>query len=157
MIRQRRGIEMQRWITNDQRGVIFHQHFIQIRRKRRQHRATVVAFGEQNPRQRHRSARARIHRQSPDLSERLAGGQQDASDRPITGNPQIRQEIEAEAVEFGARQQADSGLAVPQRLGAVNGQVEAEIEDPFLGPVKKSPDQRPGVEVADGGNDQSSV
>jgi hypothetical protein len=26
-----------------------------------------------------------------------------------------------------------------------------------LRPVKKSPDQRPGVEVADSGNDQSSV
>jgi len=48
-------------------------------------------------------------------------------------------------------------LPIPQRLRAVDRKIEAKFEEAPLRTMQKSPDQRPRIQVADGGNDQSSV
>ena len=73
-------------------------------------------------------------------------------------NAQLRQEIELEPVQLGAGNQTDVGLPVLKRLGAITVRSETEIGNALATwPTLEPPRQGPGIQVADGGNDQPSV
>jgi len=120
-------------------------------------RMTAVALRENNPGQRDRRPRTGIDSQRTNLLERATRDQQNTAYRTFAGNTEVRQEIESQPVQLGAREKTDVGLPVPQSLRAVNRKIETEIEEASLGAMKESPDQRPRVQVAYSGNDQSSV
>ena len=102
----------------------------------------------------HRRPRTRIHRQGANGIKRLARDQQDAAHRPVAGDTQIRQELQAEAVEFGAGKQPYVCLAVAQRRRAVHRQIKPELEETALRAVYETPHQWPGIQITDGRNNQ---
>ncbi len=127
---QRRYIYAQSRIADNQRGIARGQHFFERRRMRRHHRMASITLGKNHPRQRHR----RMHELDPTASVWMASkGRREISRMLRRGSwrailARYRQKIEAEAVEFGAREQPDVGIAVAQRRRAVNGQIKPEIE-----------------------------
>ena len=124
---------------------------------RRNKRAASIALRQNDPGKSHRSARTGIYRERANVTEWPAGNQQNTADWTFACNAQLRQKIEAQSVQLGTGNKTDIRFAVSKRLRACGGKIETKIENASLRTMKKSPDQRPCIEVADGGNDQGSV
>src|SRR5581483_5316587 len=112
-------------------------------------RAAAVTLAQNNLRQRDRRAGTRVNGERFDLTHRSSRTQENTANRSVAGDSEMGQKIETQAVQFGASQQPHVGLAVAQGFSAVHWQVESEIEHAFLGAMKKSPNQRPCIQVTD--------
>ena len=156
LIRQQIRLDVQRRIANDQRRIAFRQHLRQDGFHRPELRLATVLLSQQDMCQRHRTPRTRIDRQRADFTIRPLRDQQNTPHGSFAGDAQIRKIIQTQPVQLGARHKADRRRAGFERLRAIGGQIEPEVELSLPGAVQKAPNQGPGIEITYRGDTQET-
>ena len=82
--------------------------------------------------------------------KRNLGNQQNAAHGSMAGDAGAADDVELLAAQFDAGNDADIGAAVREPVGALGGNGKTQIEQVALLAVQHAPDQRDGVQIADG-------
>ena len=109
-----------------------------------------------DPRQLHRRPGTGVHRDRTDIWRRPPGDPENATDRPVAGDPATGQDFQFLPRQFVGRNDPDIRGARSQLVRAARRDPELQVEQALLGSIQHAPDQRGGVQVADGANSQLS-
>ena len=113
-------------------------------------RGDAITFRQQNAGQGDGSARAGVRGKGPDFAEGFGRNQVDAADWPFAGDAKIGQEIEFQAIQFGAGDQTDIHFTTGESRRALGRQIKLQIEQAPLRTIQEAPNQGPGIQVTDG-------
>ena len=149
MIWQPGRIDTQRRIADQQSRVGDSQHGIQIGRRLRNSGDSTIPPFQDDPRQLHRRPRARIRRQA-------SGSQlgRDETKRMLRTGPGRRfpspNDLQIQPRQFESGNDADIGGPGRHLFRASRRDLEIQIEQALLRPMRHSPNQRRGIQIADG-------
>jgi hypothetical protein len=152
MPRQRSGIEPERRVADNQRGIRDRQHSVEIRRVGNRSRTVVVSRSQNDSRQRYRSPRTGIHRQSLNLLRRNAGYKENAANGSVRCDPQPRNIRELLPLHLNGGDDSHIHRAFGKGIRAGGRYFKPELNRILLRAMQKAPDKRFGIQKTDGAN-----
>src|SRR5581483_3377854 len=154
------AIDLQRRVSDEQRGVVARKHGIELRFRGHETYCMFPLLREQHLDERSRRSRRAVESNRPNRLQRYFAYEQNRANGVIAGDGDIRQNEQI----FNAcvsRNRDDSNIcrSIGQHLSAArwDGVINLEIPPQFfaLGAMLEIPHQRSGIEITDGGDAQS--
>ena len=145
-------VDAQGRVADHQRRVRDPQHRVQVGSVGNGFGRHPVPVFQDHPHQFHARARTGVQRQGADLCRRAGGDQQNAAHRAVTGDARAGDDLQILPGQFERGHDADVGGAGSQLVGAPGRGAEFQVEPTARGSVEHAPDQRRGIQVADGGH-----